>query len=281
MTTKLTLFVCLIIVFSFLPARAQSGPESWKRYTVPGQEFSVALPTPPAMSFYPQTDDSRWWMVLGVYADEVIYTIGVYENMREQQSLADLIAEQSAELGLDATTQKRILVNGVTGKEYLPVKLPPPATCQFFEMQQRFYRFCVAGAPADDPRARGFFSSIAFGEKQDGIAVSDGPGTPYHLDPDETPFVGKEVELKIRLGMKPEPLYTDAARRNQITGTVVLKAVFTSAGNVSNIRIVSGLPYGLTERAIAAAKKIKFIPAVKDGHYVSVWMQLEYNFNLY
>jgi hypothetical protein len=26
---------------------------------------------------------------------------------------------------------------------------------------------------------------------------------------------------------------------------------------------------------------IKFVPATKDGHQVSMWMQLEYNFNLY
>jgi len=37
----------------------------------------------------------------------------------------------------------------------------------------------------------------------------------------------------------------------------------------------------LTERAIAAAKQIRFVPAQKDGHAVSMWMQLEYNFNLY
>jgi hypothetical protein len=37
----------------------------------------------------------------------------------------------------------------------------------------------------------------------------------------------------------------------------------------------------LTERAIAAARQIQFLPAVKDGQLVSVAMQLEYNFNLY
>ena len=36
---------------------------------------------------------------------------------------------------------------------------------------------------------------------------------------------------------------------------------------------------GLTERAIEAAKRIKFTPAMKDGKPVSVWMQLEYNFS--
>ena len=94
-------------------------------------------------------------------------------------------------------------------------------------------------------------------------------------------FTGKEVTSKARLISKPEPQYTEDARKNQITGTVVLKVVFASSGQVTNIRTVSGLPNGLTERAIAAARLIKFVPATKDGHQVSMWMQLEYNFNLY
>ncbi|MDT5059855.1 MAG: hypothetical protein QOH63_562, partial [Acidobacteriota bacterium] len=44
---------------------------------------------------------------------------------------------------------------------------------------------------------------------------------------------------------------------------------------------VSGLPNGLTERAIAAARQIRFTPAMKDGHAVSQYIQIEYNFNLY
>ena len=94
-------------------------------------------------------------------------------------------------------------------------------------------------------------------------------------------FSGKDVNQKARVLSKPEPTYTEEARKNQITGTVVLRAVFTSGGQVSNIRAVSGLPYGLTERAIAAARLIKFLPATKDGHPVSMYIQLEYNFNLY
>ena len=94
-------------------------------------------------------------------------------------------------------------------------------------------------------------------------------------------FTGKDVTTKAKLISKPEPQYTEDARKNQVTGTVVLKVVFASSGQVTNIRTVSGLPYGLTERAIAAARQIKFTPATKDGHQVSMWMQLEYNFNLY
>jgi TonB family protein len=78
--------------------------------------------------------------------------------------------------------------------------------------------------------------------------------------------------------MRPQK---DRQRREQITGTIVLKCVFAANGTITNIRVVQGLPYGLTEKAVEAARKIKFVPATKDGKNVSMWMQLEYNFNLY
>lgn len=94
-------------------------------------------------------------------------------------------------------------------------------------------------------------------------------------------FSGKEVTSKARVLSKPEPQYTEEARKNQIVGTVLLQAVFSASGEVTQIRALRPLPYGLTEKAIAAARMIKFVPATKDGHPVSMYMHLEYNFNLY
>jgi TonB family protein len=230
------------------------------------------------MTYYPPSKDDPWKIMIGAYANGVIYTVTISENMRGKRSLSDFIAEQTRYFASNDVTEKPLVVNGLAGKEY---SLGSDVKFQFFADRNAFYCFGVLNAAMDQPGARAFLSSIAFGPKQDGIAVTDGPGIPYHHDGDDVPVTGKQVDHKARLGMKPEPRYTEAARNNQVTGTVVLKAVFNSAGNVSNIRIVSGLPDGLTEKAVDCAKKIKFIPAVKDGHYVSMWMQLEYNFNLY
>lgn len=100
-------------------------------------------------------------------------------------------------------------------------------------------------------------------------------------DGDGQTFTGSQVEQRARVLFKPEPQYTEDARRNQVQGTVMLRVVFASNGDVVQIRAVRTLPFGLTERAIAAARQIKFVPAVRGGHPVSVFMQLEYNFNLY
>jgi TonB family protein len=112
-------------------------------------------------------------------------------------------------------------------------------------------------------------------------AGGGGPGGPGGGGDPNRIFSPKDVTSKARVLSKPEPQYTEEARKNQVTGTVILRAVFSSTGQVTNISARAGLPYGLTERAIAAARQIKFTPATKDGRPVSMYIQLEYNFNLY
>jgi TonB family protein len=94
-------------------------------------------------------------------------------------------------------------------------------------------------------------------------------------------YTTKDVTSKARILSRPEPQYTEEARRNQVTGTVVLRAIFAANGSVTGIKAIKGLPDGLTEKAIAAARQIKFVPAQKDGRAVSQYIQIEYNFNLY
>jgi TonB family protein len=100
-------------------------------------------------------------------------------------------------------------------------------------------------------------------------------------DNDLALYTGKDVTTKARVLRKPEPTYTEEARGNQTTGTVILRCIFGANGRVFAFHIVAGLPHGLTAKAILAAREIKFIPATKDGRPVSMWMELQYNFNLY
>jgi TonB family protein len=95
------------------------------------------------------------------------------------------------------------------------------------------------------------------------------------------PFRTNEVTRKAVITSKPEPGFTEEARKNNVTGVVRLRAILSSGGSVQGISVVKGLPDGLTERAISAAKQIRFTPAEKDGRAVSQYVTLEYNFNIY
>ena len=97
----------------------------------------------------------------------------------------------------------------------------------------------------------------------------------------ERPFKINEVTQRALITFKPEPGFTEEARKNNVTGIVRLRAILSSSGSVSNVSIIKGLPDGLTEKAISAARQIKFRPAQKDGRTVSQYIVLEYNFNIY
>jgi TonB family protein len=74
--------------------------------------------------------------------------------------------------------------------------------------------------------------------------------------------------------------YTQEAKDNKVEGTVVLRVVFGADSQIKKIEVVRGLPHGLTEKAIEAAKKIRFEPAMKDDQPVSVPGKIEYSFRL-
>ncbi|MEK7830836.1 MAG: energy transducer TonB [Acidobacteriota bacterium] len=75
--------------------------------------------------------------------------------------------------------------------------------------------------------------------------------------------------------------YNEAARANKVMGTVVMSVILNSDGELSDLMVIRGLPYGLTANCIEALKKLRFTPAMRDGKSISIRTYLEFNFMLY
>ncbi len=123
---------------------------------------------------------------------------------------------------------------------------------------------------------RGFNTGGGDGKVGGGGPGGGGDGVDYNKT-----FNQKDVTRKAVITFKPEPGFTEEARKNNVTGVVRLRAVLSSSGGVTNISVIKPLPDGLTEKAISAARQIRFQPAQKDGRTVSQYIVLEYNFNIY
>ncbi|HEX8423227.1 MAG TPA: energy transducer TonB [Pyrinomonadaceae bacterium] len=93
----------------------------------------------------------------------------------------------------------------------------------------------------------------------------------------------KDVAVRAVIKSKPNPGYPPDARGYGVRGTVKLRIILGSDGRVSDkIDVLEGLPHGVTEEAIKAARRIKFEPArLKDGSPVSQYVTVFYHFNLY
>lgn len=130
------------------------------------------------------------------------------------------------------------------------------------------------GTGAGSGTGSGYGSGIGTGNGG-GTGAGDGDGGP------PPPVVPRGVTQGLKIISKPRPGYTDAARQNNIQGTVILRVTFLASGQVGGVSVVKGLPNGLSEQAIAAAKRINFEPAKTNGVGQSVTKQVEYSFSIY
>ncbi|MGH9509020.1 MAG: energy transducer TonB [Terriglobales bacterium] len=78
---------------------------------------------------------------------------------------------------------------------------------------------------------------------------------------------------------QPKPLYPQMARMARVAGPVVLQAVISKAGNIENLRVVSGHPM-LQQSALDAVRQWRYRPYLLNGEPVEVETQITVNFNL-
>lgn len=89
----------------------------------------------------------------------------------------------------------------------------------------------------------------------------------------------KSQSLQIKY--KPIPKYTEEARNNNIQGKVRVRVTFLANGEIGSVSEVVGLPFGLTAKAIEAAKKMKFEPQKSNGVPIIVTKVVVYTFTIY
>jgi TonB family protein len=105
-----------------------------------------------------------------------------------------------------------------------------------------------------------------------------GYGSSNHkVDVEGLPTINRS--LKVLSKKKPE--YTPEARSQNIEGTVMLRVTFLASGGIGAVTTVKGLPCGLTERAIEAARQIRFEPETINGTRRTTTRPVSYSFNIY
>ena len=91
-------------------------------------------------------------------------------------------------------------------------------------------------------------------------------------------FVLAQDSQSVKILEKPRGVLNGEYGNVDVRGTVRVKIEFLASGEVGNVNLINGLPYGISESSIEAAKQIKFEPAKKDGVSVTSYKILEYQF---
>ena len=296
---SLAVVLCL---FSLFPDQAIAQTDSeWTGLSPRGESFRVSMPAKAGESPYTEGSISgRRYQSVADGANYIIWSLRIstfnsLQNVDEDLDAgADLVWQTLLKPARDLLndvarpmarmTYDRVL-SGKTlpGREYSFVIGDLRGAAQIYLAYQRIFVLLVLNSPSSPWHRMRFFESFTVSpelRKLESLPAKPPTSKPAEGNTERI-FSGREVTKKARVLSKPEPTYTESARQYAVQGTVVLRAVFSKEGEVTNLHIVSKLPHGLTQRAMAAARAIRFAPAEVDGRPVSMWMELQYNFNLF
>lgn len=90
---------------------------------------------------------------------------------------------------------------------------------------------------------------------------------------------GGNVKAPVAIS-KPEPGYTEDARKARTQGIVILEMIVDEKGDVRNVKILKPLPHGLADEAVKAVKLWKYKPGTLDGKPVPVIFNVSVSFRL-
>ena len=305
----LTIFAILLCLLTALSPGGAAQNDSWIEISSNDEFFRVLMPRQPIhedqrVRFGELSVNGKW---LVSSADGASYAVWAFVDTKYRSRdideyldvCADLVWESLLKPARDKlpddrrekaamTYVKELPARPLPGREYSVTIGDLTGTTQFYVAEARIYVLLAMNFPGSVWARQRFFESFTISPNLPvlhplygdpigpGIRGTGSDPTDYNRV-----FNGREVTQKVRVLDKPEPTYTESARKYGVDGTIVLRAVFSRDGELTNIYVVRKLPHGLTQAAVKAARGIRFSPALKDGHPVSQYIELQYNFNLY
>lgn len=295
---------CWMIAFVCTTQAQQPAP--WVKFAPVDDFFSVSLPSVPkeesqAASFAGLQVTGKWYSAGSADASYALWSLvdTNHDVTRDADSYLDAAADlfweallmpardnlpEHRRAQVSVAYVKELSGKSIPGREYTLTLGDLRGTAQVYVAAQRLMVLLAMDRPGAAWERERFLGSLSFSpslqaiprashETDMGVGVS--PGS------DVGPFRSSEVEQRARVLSKPEPSYTESARKFGITGSIVLRCVFSYEGQTRDCQVIRRLPHGLTEATLRAARAIKFTPAQKNGKPVSTYMQLDYNFNIY
>jgi len=212
-------------------------------------------------------------VILGIV---VVLTVGLeYITEGQNKQMLTTIAQETAKLHEKIEPPKNLPEPTAMEKGSEPIEIiqmvpPPPKDTK------------NAGSLSEAPSPKSVQSIpppplIAIDGEVGGVSGGVIGGVPPGLLTSAPLQVGGDVKAP-KLIARTQPEYTEMARRARIQGVVVLNMIVDAKGNVTNIKVLRGLPLGLSESAVKAVRDWKFESATLHGKPVSVYFTLSVRF---
>ena len=294
----------LIFIFSlcaFAQGKKYNAPIKWERYKVSDKDVSVLLPKLPILLESSDVCTEQETKQYIAYAEQVVYQFTITSKAKKIPGISctpegkfdernfegklQQIKNQLKEFTETNFKQNDVIVNKITGTNWIHWLVNDFPNKRWFELS-------VTEGNEEKTEIKNFIKSLEINKNSQGIEIGKGSDRTFGDEgvADKVFITTREKngvkteQVKVRnisIIRRPFAKYTDAARQANVRGIVSLRVTFLASGGIGNISPVSELPFGLTEQATAAARKIVFIPEKRNGIPYSIDKVVEYSFSIY
>jgi len=295
--SKYFVFALIFMVLNLtqaVHAQSSSGLIKWERYKVTEHGVSLVFPKMPVLIRSVGRCEDIEEKTYATYADEIAYTLVVKSRRKGKRPR---YCDPGSGFGVQdfsnrlnelrrstlAGQQSQFLKNGRRGTKFVG------EMTRFWVVDDmkdnQWIELWITHRSDVSPDEKRFVESLEMSKSLTGIEINEGAEQTIGDSPIQigvnlpSPNIGGEIKPnsshKHFLVLTPKASYTELARQNSYQGTVRLSVTFLATGGIGTITPVTHMPYGLTEQAIYAAKRIVFIPKKVEGVNVSVRQTVE------
>ena len=308
----LTTFAVILTFYNavFSQFEKYTIPAKWELYSVKDKNVSFLMPRLPVLIERERRCEGEQIQEYGAYNDGVVYVFRITTKIEpaeycspkrnfDENNFIERVNALKTEFKDDSNSENNFSKDSI-------IKLV--GTDKVIQIvndydNQRWLELAIYGSDEKRADVKKFLASLKTDKGTTGKVIGEGAAQTFGDDVsksvvevkakntgnDESAAASKRTAVKInddssyfsRIILQPKAKYTDAARQNQVQGTVKLRVEFLANGAIGNVIPFSGLPFGLTQEAIAAARKMVFIPGQGSGARYSVMKTIEYSFAIY
>lgn len=298
---KSILIFLLIFVFSisfFAQSDGNSAPVKWEKYKISKDNIEIMFPKLPVHLDSVNLCKQITTLTYYAFAEETVYKLKVYKKsgfkfpkycVEKEKFTEKNFSERVDEIKTELKNKDSQLVKRGE-KDFIKFEKQDDGIKKSIFLfndykNLRWFEFEVTTYEGIESKDSQFIDSLKLSASSEAIEINNGSMSVLGDDNISLENSGeKNPEIKnspLKLIFKPKPSYTDLARQSNTVGTVKLRVTFLRNGGVGSVSVVEALKNGLTEQAVAAAKKMAFLPKKSDGQTVSVTRTVVYSFLIY
>jgi hypothetical protein len=294
MRTILLTLTVLLLACTLVPAQqiGNTAPVAWERYKVSYRKISFLLPKLPTVHETPSICGEVKSVTYIAYAKGAIYEVTVAGPRRSATQVncgGNIVSYSPRKLDArldevrkeDKYKEELVQVGAVNAVRFKSKRL----TRWFFpdaSTPAKWIEIAISQYPYDKIDVNRVPESLQFGSTE---GKEIGTGSPVTLGDEGVEDSAAANSMFLGATTSPLTLYwrelnfiSDRIPKGAGGSSVLLEITFLANGSIGKVSADKQLPYGLTDVAIAQARKISFLPKRRNFLYINDSQTLRYTF---